>query len=287
MKVSQDGYDIGTCSDFNLVFSSKYDILKIAQTGTGSFVTGGTATISHSLGYSPSYLLYLSNDGTQYSLYHGTGVGGLSKINGTNLIINKPLGTTIDYYYPNGTNDYGRENSVGYVAGYTKVGFDAGFGSSTKGAFRFPSVSDTSSVTKAELGFYIWDRTGTTVQVVTYGIDEDDTADFSSSPFGRTKTTNSVTNSCDAGISIGDHWVYDVTDIYQEITSRAGWTSGNAMGFMLEDNGNSGTTYIIDDSLFDGQNNSYLKITKTGTASTIYYKYVIFYNKLDGTRTFG
>jgi len=83
-KVSQDGYNVKTCDDKNLVFSSKFNSLKIKdESATTLSVNNGatqTKTIAHGLGYAPSHyvfakvLNYDSNDfwvcdgGGQYQL---------------------------------------------------------------------------------------------------------------------------------------------------------------------------------------------------------------------------
>lgn len=277
IKVSQDGFDVGTCSDFNLVFSSKYDILKIGTVGTGSFTTGGTATIAHNFGYTPSYLLYLSDDNVNFTLYHSTGIGGVSSIGTDNLKITKGLGSTDNYYYVSGGNNYYDESgggATGFRVGHSSVDLN--------GALRMTGITETGSVTKAELGIYLQNRLGGNVNVKTWGIDEDNTADFSSNPMGRTQTSGSVNNVCDAGIGVGNTWSYEVTGIVNEILGRAGWSSGNSMGFLMFNGTTIGTNLIV---ASDSDPYSYLKLTNYASPSTIYYKYVIFRNKL-GTNTF-
>lgn len=70
-----------------------------------------------------------------------------------------------------------------------------------------------------------------------YGIDEDSTADLSTDPTGRSKTTAAI----DWDINgVTNNTVYtspDIKTIIQEIIDRAGWASGNAIGFLVEDDG--------------------------------------------------
>lgn len=76
-----------------------------------------------------------------------------------------------------------------------------------------------------------------------YGIDEDNTGDFSTNPFGRTKTTANET----ADIALpgaGNYTNIDVTSEVNEIIQRAGWSSGNAMGFLVENNGSPNDVWI-------------------------------------------
>jgi hypothetical protein len=78
------------------------------------------------------------------------------------------------------------------------------------------------------------------------GIDEDNTADFSSNPENRTKT--------DAKVYVWDNlpsqgqWLnINVTSIVQEIVNRGGWVSGNAMGFWIfKDVDTENGVYIYD-----------------------------------------
>lgn len=81
IKVSQDGYDVASATDLQLVFSSKYKTFKVLITGTFSTVlaVSGNATIdiSHSLGYDPGNLVYYNVGSKRFlgSLY-GTGSSG-------------------------------------------------------------------------------------------------------------------------------------------------------------------------------------------------------------------
>lgn len=61
IKISKPGYDVKTATDNQLVFSSKFDTFRVHSTGTGSFTADGTtktATIAHSLGYTPAFMVF-------------------------------------------------------------------------------------------------------------------------------------------------------------------------------------------------------------------------------------
>ena len=61
MKVSKPGFDVKTCDDDDLVFSSKFDTLRVFATGTGSFTANGstqTHELTHNLGYEPAFFVY-------------------------------------------------------------------------------------------------------------------------------------------------------------------------------------------------------------------------------------
>lgn len=61
IKISKPGFDVKTCDDKDLVFSSKFDTFRVYDTGIGSFTADGTtqtATIAHSLGYVPAFMVF-------------------------------------------------------------------------------------------------------------------------------------------------------------------------------------------------------------------------------------
>lgn len=61
MKVSKPGFDVKTCDDEDLVFSSKFDTLRVFASGTGNFTADGTTQIdelTHNLGYEPAFFVY-------------------------------------------------------------------------------------------------------------------------------------------------------------------------------------------------------------------------------------
>jgi hypothetical protein len=140
------------------------------------------------------------------------------------------------------SNDNGSKFGSGssWTTTYVQMGLTISTGSAS-GAFRFTGVTipAASTITSAKItwypsGTYSADR----IILQIAGIDEDNTADFSSSPLGRTKTTATVTgyhpNPSTNGVAKDTP---SLTAIVQEIVDRAGWSSGNAMGFIIEDNG--------------------------------------------------
>lgn len=62
IKISKPGFDVKTCADKDLVFSSKFDTFRVHSTGIGSLTSDATntktATISHSLGYVPAFMVF-------------------------------------------------------------------------------------------------------------------------------------------------------------------------------------------------------------------------------------
>ncbi len=141
-------------------------------------------------------------------------------------------------------------------------GYDSGQTDTLSSALRFPGivVGQGVSVSEAILHYYVGARTGTApVKCTIKGLDEDNTADFSSSPGGRPMTSASVTGQYDPP-GTGDWWEENVTSIVNEIFARGGWSSGNALGFWINDNGtDTGATNRIGEVL-GGAEDSVLSI---------------------------
>lgn len=137
-------------------------------------------------------------------------------------------------------NEYYETSLAGDSSGAFAFGNNAILGT-IKGAVRIDAVSipQGSSVNYARLYVPATSQgTGTgsdSLKTRIYGIDEDNTSSFGSNPFGRSKTT--ATNTQDNSLpGVGNYISWDVSSIVQEIVGRGGWSSGNAMGFFIEDN---------------------------------------------------
>ena len=114
------------------------------------------------------------------------------------------------------------------------------------GAYRFSSVGVSGSVYNATLKMYIGSYANSgTLRFKAYGIKETNTSDFGSNPFGRPKTTN-YNQSNTSVPSTGNYINADVTSMVNEILGQGGWSSGNAIGFLILDNG-SDTNSAYDD----------------------------------------
>lgn len=61
MRISKDGYDVKTCTDDQLVFSSSFFNSICHKIGIDT--SGGLMTISHNLGYAPAALCYIRDSG--------------------------------------------------------------------------------------------------------------------------------------------------------------------------------------------------------------------------------
>lgn len=127
---------------------------------------------------------------------------------------------------------------------YTGVGISTGkSGFPTNQNFilgvRFNSVSipQGATVSSAKITFRAIVNDSNNVLTKIYGIDEDDTADFSTDPTGRTKTTAAVDWDLNGVTSGNNYDTAAITSIVQEIVDRGGWSSGNDMGFLIYNDG--------------------------------------------------
>jgi len=114
LKVSRAGYNVSTATNKQLVFSSKFNTLKLYAQGSGSQATGGgTVTIAHSLGYVPAFVVYSEREfypaGDFYMMPDTRPIGGDVSITPfvgtTNLYIRFGADTTgLNYKYTIYTN---------------------------------------------------------------------------------------------------------------------------------------------------------------------------------------
>jgi hypothetical protein len=141
------------------------------------------------------------------------------------------------------------------------------------GALRFTNIDipQGTVASSAIVHIYVQDNgTGTgDLKAQYWGIDEDNTDDFSSGPMGRTHTTASHSPNISV-VNEGGFQNLDVTDEVNEILARGGWSSGNAIGFLFQDrDGSPEQVYLLDMNTGE-DTNSYLSITfnePSGSAS--------------------
>lgn len=166
-----------------------------------------------------------------------------------------------DYIPPNSNNYYFQFDSSGTSGtGFWNCGFDTDYPQTRSGAMRFTGIAigQGQTVSQAKLYPYANVRTGSaSVKMLIEGFDEDNTADFSGGgPGSRPKTSATQTLNEDSGSTgyIGADGA-DVTAIVQEIVNRGGWSSGNAIGFWITDNGT--TTGSGDQAVSDAYSGSF------------------------------
>lgn len=118
-------------------------------------------------------------------------------------------------------------------------------------ALRFTGVTipQGATINSAKITFRSTDtKSGLNIVMKIEGVDEDNTAEFTISPENtaknRTHTTANAGWNISGQTSGTDIDTSNIGSIVQEIVDRAGWASGNAMGFWISDNGSSSGDYI-------------------------------------------
>lgn len=159
-----------------------------------------------------------------------------------------------------------------YLTSFCTFGWDHLIGHTRKGGLRFVNVNiaQGTSVYQAILYIRIDDvevDNDANIKFKIYGIDEDNTANFGSNPFGRTKTSAYISK--EWGSPTDQSWGgCDVTSIVNEILGRGGWSSGNAMGFLIEDNGTAHDQNRLVVDQYGSGLDSYLMIKQTNVDFT-------------------
>lgn len=158
----------------------------------------------------------------------------------------------VDYQGTDG-NDYYFQWDSGFGSGNNifAIGYDSTIPSTISGALRFQNilVNQGVSVNQAILSMRADFRVGTApVKGIIYGIDEDNTANFTSAPGSRDRTSATKIGQYDP--SGEGYWREDITSIVNEIFARGGWSSGNSIGFYIDDNGtDTGASNRISDQI--------------------------------------
>lgn len=296
LKVSKAGSEVRSSNPRDILLSSKYPMLKFSEVQTDTITlspgaTTGAVNFTHGLSHTPAFIAYIEDfaSGEQYFLANpGGGIDfgvlhwsyadatkircGLELVGFTYSGHDSRLGTPppdIDMW--NTFDGDGTHFSVGRLD--PTGAFD--------GAFRFADVGvpQGATIVSAQLRIGVEDKGAGTaaLKFKIWGIDEDDTAAFSGSPMARTKTTAVFVGATSMNISTGGHIGFDVKEEVQEIVNRGGWASGNAIGFIMEDNGSDDTNWIQDD-LGSGVE-SYLTIAY-GSDVEVTVRCIIFKDKL-------
>lgn len=118
---------------------------------------------------------------------------------------------------------------------------------------------------------------GSSVSIILYGVDEDDTVTFNTStqyPEGKTRTTANATKTLTVSTwstSGFNKETIDVTSLIQEIVDRGSWASGNALAIVAHDNGSSSSNYVGNSS-YDSSADRGAKLTIEYSTGTDYTK---------------
>jgi len=285
IKVVNAGKDINSTDVRDIILSSEYTMFKYHSSGTITLTinTGDNnvyGTISHNLGYVPAFICYQSSIGDPYgyqsivpaqSYYQSQYQDSDAKMGTANLVVgyhylNTPFGQisfTVDQIYHE--LDTGEVNVLmGNVGG-------SGYSS----AVRFPTVniSKNEAIISASIEFFhqLGGPTNSNTKYRLYGIDEDNVGDVDT---GKTKTT-AYTEGEQAKFTNWSNFSVNVKTQVEEITTRSGWSSGNNMGFIINDNSSPEGAYVA------GDNSSYAILTVGLSGSiSITYRAIIFKDKI-------
>jgi hypothetical protein len=244
------------------IFHSDYNTFKILAEGSLSAqaITANPTTLSvaHGKSYTPAVMAFIKYPDGYVTLPGGVSRADFSRrweveVDGTNIyfVVYKGGGTSpYVQNVPTGVEDATLNTDTD---GYFKNADDVVIGktaSSThySGCFRFTNVGIPKGATITDASILVHENgnngsygdTTPTVKAVVSCVDEDNTASFTNSPFGRTKTTAHVHWVHDFNNTDGEeHTISGLASLVQEVIDRAGWVSGNAIGFIADNDGSS------------------------------------------------
>jgi len=272
MKVVEPGKNITSKDPRDWILNSDYPTLNIYKTYTGSITlnagdTTGYFEIEHHLGYTPAFLVHLGETDSAYAT-------------NTKIRVTCNLSTP---YNQTTTRCYGDQAFWEYTAeGFHVI---AGDSAGDRGsALRFTDIPilQGQDLDAAKLNYTLMTLGTHDVKFTVAGIDEDNTAEFGD-PMGRTKTS-AINNKTQSQQGSFFDWSDNVLTQVQEIVDRFGWSSGNALGFLFNDNGSESNECLITRHT-DNFNSEeiFLDLTYTTSGSITYtYNLVVFENKIAG-----
>lgn len=282
-KIVKEGSSVNTTDIRNILSSSKYSMLKYYkdQTGLVTFTPGDTlqtADIQHNLGYVPAFIAYAKDlDGKMHYISappYPSGYDFYMYAYADSVKITCGFGFALSAYNKLTPNNNDNWNSFDADNSHFSVGNQ--LGKTFEGAYRFTSITipQGTTINSAILSSKV-DLKGSSssdTKVKIYGIDEDNTAAFSSSPMSRTQTTAFTTENVTLPPE-GQFSNHDVTTQVQEIISRANWASGNALGILIFNDTSPENAWWRDNL------HGYLSITYGGN-TTLTFRTIIFKNKI-------
>jgi hypothetical protein len=283
-RVVKEGYDITTTDLRGVLLDSDYGMFKyhLDQTDTLTVNAGDTTastSFAHGLGYVPAFIAYLKIGESISPLpRRDIAISGVDRswfayADDTNIYIkwisaipyNQQIIYASDYY-----NSYYNNNTAIYVGN---------FSGNLDGAMRFTGIdlNKSESFISATIDFRVYVKGSGTgnLEMEIFGIKEDNTADFTTDPLGRSSTNASHTQSQSLPTPPFFFGV-NVKNELSEITSRSGWSNGNAAGFLFRDHGSPSNVYVGDGV---GSDVSILKIQKSGSISYS-FRVIVFKDKI-------
>ena len=282
IKGSKPGKNVSTSELKDLLLHSSFSMFKYhmdtIQTMTiNAGETSKSISFAHNLGYVPAFIGYMENNGLILPL--------------PNRRVPAFTGQDENYYmYADSSNIYIcwksalPYNQTEYAASdywNTRYGdnleFSVGRSSNNpfSGALRFTgiSLSGSDGIYSAKILAYVTYKSGSgDIKFKTYGINEDNTSSFND-PMGRPKTTAYSSNTRTVPTNNGDIVEIDVKNAMLEIADRSGWSSGNAMGFIVEEDSGASDAY------FGSYSDTILRIIKD-TSVTLSFRVVVFKDKI-------
>jgi len=296
IKVVKAGKSITSTDLRDIIMSSKYSMLKQHSTTTGSATIsqGGTSCyvdFSHSLGYIPAFLAYVSVSGFESSKermipnYSWGSIAGSEEYNFFGISNAYANSSTIRCSYnlavPYNTVAYdadgvfweyqtGGDDPVGVVFGNPGEG-----GKSTGWHFSGVQVPKDSALTSAQIEIknVFSGPTNSDTKYKIWGIDEDNVGDIND--LGK-----STTDAYDARnqAKVGGFWNFgtDCKDQVAEIIARNNWAAGNNMGFYIRDDASVSGAYV---GAALNSVSATLTVVRTGTI-TVTFRVIIFKDKI-------
>ena len=283
VRVAKPGKSIFSSDVRDFRFDERYAMFKYhSTTNTTVTLNGGdtekSSTVSHALGYVPAFIAYYKRSdesvwrilpdipyGVGFDMYpwaYATTTGvtvGYTSANPYNMV---------SYSFSDYWSSFDNLNDH-WSAGKTSFGFG--------GAFRFTGIAlnknQSISAAAVEVGVTAKGASAGDIKMKHYGIDEDNTGNFSSDPMGRSKTT-AVTTQNHSPATPNYNFSFDVKAQVEEIIARNNWASGNAIGFITNDNGSADNVWVV-----ARNSTNTLFITKSGSL-TVSFRVIIFKDKI-------
>lgn len=286
--ISKKGYNWDDSDIRNIDFHSSMALpqAKTILTGYLDFDPGDTKktlTLPHGLSFTPWYFPYFRNNTLSQEMMlpiFPTGIEGIgfpkitSHVNGTNVVfdVDFEIGWNVYQIFASDLWSTWYDDNSAFTVGRS--------GSSGKhGAMRFENIplSSSTGLTQARILAYVGAKDGSTSSHMrwhTYGIKEVNTQSFNN-PMDRTRTTAVTNIDRTVPVNYGDYVEMFVTNQVNEIRALSGWTTGNAMGFTMVEDGSD------NDAIFGEftPSGSYIELTLSGTLR-LYFKAVVLTEKI-------
>lgn len=278
IKITKAGYGITESDIRRFILHSEYPMFKIdqvfsAQISINSGDSSGYVDITHNLG-KRAFLVYQDGELLPYDI---RAYNDGTKIRLTR-ILDAPYNQTITTYNANQiiVNNFGGLPAYDFLAG--KI-----LGSDIDSAYWFENIYVNQGQTINAANFQlkeVYTTSGNDILFKMWGIDEDNTSDLGGGyPGGRPKT-DAVRTKSQSPITSHFNYGDEIKDLMQEIVNRAGWSNGNHMAFVIQNNGTPDNKGMAGDHTYSN-NNVELAVTLTGTGYlTSNYKVVVFKDKI-------